>query len=91
MVPGCSTKGDFMADVHIECVSDFCGNARNPGAWADLWRRDDGSRYVALGGDWQSYAPHAPDVIDETDSRFAGFLAACDSGDDFGFVAKNWV
>lgn len=78
-------------DKHIKCVSDFCGNRNSPGAWSDLWEREDGSRYVALGGWWRYYAPFAPDYIEDTDSRFAGFLEACESGDDFGFVAKNWT
>lgn len=77
-------------DKHIECVSDFCGNHKKPGAWADLWERPDGSRYVSLGGGWQYYAPGTPETIDQSSLHFQPFLKACETGEDFGYAAKNW-
>jgi hypothetical protein len=78
-------------DTHIECLSDFCGNYKSPGAWADLSQRPDGSRYIALGGDWIHYAPHAPEIIEGSDARFAGFVEACERNEDFTFVRENWI
>lgn len=78
------------SDTHLECISDFCGNHRHPGAWADIWQRQDGSKYATLGGDWEFYAPNAPETIEETDPRWEGFLKACEEGTDFGYVAANW-
>lgn len=75
---------------HIACVSDFNGNYRQPGAWADIFRRPDGTRYIGLGGGWRYYAQTCPDIIEESSPDFAPFLAACDEGDDFAFAAKRW-
>jgi hypothetical protein len=86
--PPCSTSS--QVDKHIECVSDFCGNNYNPGAWADVYERPDGSRYIALGGGWEFYAPHTPEVIEESDSHYAPFLAACDAFEDFGYAKLHW-
>ena len=79
-------------DKHIECVSDFCGNEYpfKPGAWADLWERADGSRYISLGGGWCYYAEKTPDTIDETSPHFKPFLKACDAGEDFGYAREHF-
>lgn len=77
---------------HLECVSDFNGNdwAGKPGAWADLWERPDGSRVITLGGGWEFYAPGAPGEIPDTSPHFKPFLAACETGDDFGYARRHW-
>jgi hypothetical protein len=77
-------------DTHLECVSDFCGNIRNPGAWADVFQRPDGSKYVALGGGWEFYAARTPERIEESDALYAPFLASCDAQEDFGFARLHW-
>lgn len=77
-------------DKHIECVSDFCGNYKHPGAWADIWERPDGSRYIVLGGAWTFYAENTPETIDERSPHFAPFLVACADGSDFGYAKKHW-
>jgi len=77
-------------DTHIECVSDFCGNTWNPGAWADLWERPDGSRYITLGGGWEFYAECTPETVNQDSPHFLPFLAACESGDDFGYAEQHW-
>lgn len=81
---------ESVADKHIECVSDFCGNNYNPGAWADIYERPDGSRYIALGGGWEFYAPHTPEVIEESDPHYAPFIAACATCEDFGYARLHW-
>ncbi len=87
-------RGGFIMsdspDAHLGCIVDFCGNRRSPGHWADRFRRPDGSEYIGLGGDWEFYHPGAPRVIDSTDARFPGFLAAAAAGDDIAFVRDNW-
>lgn len=83
-------NGLAVDDTHVECVSDFCGNHRSPGHWADVFERPDGSRYVGLGGDWEFYHEHAPSIIEQTDARYDGFLAACLTGDDIKFIRDNF-
>jgi hypothetical protein len=77
-------------DEHVECVSDFCGNNKHPGAWADLWKRSDGSTYIALGGDWCFYGENTPETIDETSPHFKPFLQACDADSDFAYVKRHF-
>jgi hypothetical protein len=77
-------------DTHIECVSDFCGNRKSPGAWADIFQRPDGTRYIGLGGAWQFYAENCPEIIEQNSPHYAPFLAACATGEDFGYAAKHW-
>ena len=80
-------------DTHVECVSDFCGSEcrGQPGAWADLWRRANGTQYVSLGGGWLYYAKNTPDVIDESSPHFRPFLAACDKGEDFAYAKRHFA
>lgn len=80
-------------DTHLECVSDFCGNdwKGQPGAWADLWKRKDGTRYISLGGGWEHYAKNTPEVIDESSPHFLPFLSACDKGEDFGYAKQHFA
>ena len=77
-------------DKHIECISDFCGNFKTNGAWADLYERPDGSRYVMLGGDWEQFGEHSPACLEDTDELFAPFLASCEQDEDFGFARQHW-
>lgn len=77
-------------DTHVECVSDFCGNYRHPGAWADLFQRPDGARYLRLGGGWEFYGSNTPEVIEETDEHFAPFLKACEQDSDFDYAKTHW-
>lgn len=79
-----------VEDRHVECVSDFCGNNRNPGAWADIYERPDGSRYIALGGGWEFYAPHTPPEIEKSNPHYEPFLAACETCEDFGYAELHW-
>lgn len=75
---------------HLACISDFCGNHKSPGAWADLYEKPDGTRRIALGGGWKFYGAKSPKFIDEGDPHFVPFLAACETGEDFGYARKNW-
>jgi len=77
-------------DKHIGCITDFCGNHRSPGHWADILQRGDGSFYIRLGGWWEYYHEAAPSIIEANDPRYNGFVAACETGDDIDFVRKNW-
>lgn len=77
-------------DKHIECISDFCGNLRSPGAWADIFEKEDGTRYVALGGGWEFYGEKTPQVIPDSDPLYQPFLDACEAGEDFGFARLHW-
>jgi hypothetical protein len=87
------TKIEVTEDRHVECVSDFCGDRYSPGAWADIYERPDGSRYIALGGGWEFYAPDAPAVIEDLDPHYAPFLAACNDCEDtgIGYAELNWA
>ena len=78
-------------DRHVDCISDFCGNTRNPGAWADLWERPNGSRYITLGGGWEFYCDAPPEKIEENDPHFLPFQVACDKGEDFGYAKQNFT
>ena len=79
-----------VSDTHIECISDFCGNNKTPGHWADLWERPDGRRYITLGGGWTFFTENAPDSIDATSPHFAAFIVACESGEDIGYVREHF-
>lgn len=69
-------------DKHVECVSDFCGNYKHPGAWADIYERENGSCYVALGGGWEFYGPKTPKTLEDSDPLFSPFLASCEADED---------
>ena len=77
-------------DKHVECVSDFCGNHKDPGAWADIFERPDGTRYIGLGGAWLCYAEQTPEFIEEDDPHFQPFLDACEKCEDFGYAKEHW-
>jgi hypothetical protein len=84
------TAASQTGHTHVRCVSDFCGNTRSPGAWADIFQRHDGTHYVGLGGGWAYYARNTPEIIDEKNPHYLPFLNACDAGDDFAYARKNW-
>ena len=75
---------------HVACISDFCGNYRSPGAWADLWQRPDGSQFITLGGGWTFYGPGTPAQIEQESPHFTPFLAAAAADEDFAYAAKHW-
>ena len=77
-------------DHHLECVSDFCGNHKSPGAWADKFARADGTEYVALGGGWVFYGVNTPEFIDSEDPHYAPFLESCADGTDFAYARQHW-
>jgi hypothetical protein len=83
-------RGQHKDDTHVACVSDFCGNWKDPGTWADLFQRPDGTRYIQLGGGWLYYAKDTPEVIEETSEHFVPFLAACDECADIGYAREHW-
>lgn len=80
----------MKTDTHVECVSDFCGNHKHPGAWADLWQRPDGTLYVRLGGGWEFYGAKSPEVVDQSSPHFNAFLKACNADSDFAYAKKHW-
>lgn len=84
-------KGQSEQDEHLRCVSDFCGNHRHPGAWADLFRRPDGTEYLQLGGGWIFYGENTPEIIEQGDPRFQPFLRACEDTSDFVYAEKHWT
>ena len=77
-------------DKHIECVSDYCGNYKHAGAWADIFERPDGSRYISLNGGWEFYAQNTPEFIEDSDPHYGPFLAACETYEDFGYAERHW-
>lgn len=80
-----------MKAKHLECISDYCGNERTtPGAWADLWERADGTKYITLGGGWPYYGKNTPEVIEENSQHYLPFIQACNDGEDFAYARKHW-
>ena len=78
-------------DKHVECISDYCGNAyKDCGAWADIYERPDGSRYITLGGGWEFWATNPPDVIEDSNEHYTPFIEACAKCEDFGYAATHW-
>lgn len=77
---------------HIECISDFCGNnsTGKPGAWADIYEKDDGSKVIVLGGGWEFYAKNTPIEIPESDKHYQPFIEACNNQTDFGYAMEHW-
>jgi hypothetical protein len=76
--------------THVECVSDFCGNHKSPGAWADLMQRPDGSQVIKLGGNWRHYGQATPEYIEADDPHFQPFLVACAEDTDFTYARTHW-
>ena len=83
-------EGQKPEDKHLECISDFCGNPRTPGHWADVFERPDGSRYVQLGGGWEYFTEIVPDVIEDSSEHYEPFIQACADDDDIGYVEKHF-
>ena len=80
----------IKTDKHIECISDFCGNYKSPGAWADIFERADGTRYIGLGGGWEFYCDYPPKIIHQDSPHYAPFIEACNKWEDFGYAKKHW-
>lgn len=77
-------------DKHIECISDFCGNHKTNGFWADIFQREDGSKYIGLGGDWVQFNKNTPEFIEENSKHYLPFIKACNDCEDSGYVIKNF-
>ena len=77
-------------DRQVKCVSDFCGSYESPGAWADLYERKDGTRYIRLGGGWLYYGKNTTEFIEDSDPHFVPFLKACDECEDFTYARTHW-
>lgn len=75
---------------HVECISDFCGNYKSPGAWADLYECKDGSQVIMLGGGWVFYGKNTPEFIHDTSEHFKPFLEACENNSDFAYVKEHF-
>jgi hypothetical protein len=75
---------------HVDCISDFCGNDRNPGFWADIFQRPNGTSYVSLGGGWMHYHATAPCSIEDSDPIYVQFLKACEADVEIQFLRDNF-